>query len=109
MVLRVRTLSREEHVAFIEERTGQKGAENAATQSVSFLQCPSWGDLKTDWRAESVGWIDDATGKVVGAALVLYRDVPIPKRDKLPFLRRSLAYLPEGPILDLTAETPARR
>ena len=94
MVLRVRTLSREEHLAFIEER--------AAESSVSFLQCPSWGDLKTDWRAESVGWIDGA-GKVVGAALVLYRDVPIPKRDKLPFLRRSLAYLPEGPILDLTS------
>lgn len=103
MVLRVRTLSREEHVAFIEERTGQKGAENAATQSVSFLQCPSWGDLKTDWRAESVGWVDDAAGTIVGAALVLYRDVPIPKRDKFPFLRRSLAYLPEGPILDLTS------
>src|SRR6478609_7413009 len=99
MVLRVRTLSREEHVAFIEERTGQKGADHTATQSVSFLQCPSWGDLKTDWRAESVGWIDDASGKVVGAGLVLYRDLPIPKRDRLPFLRRSLAYLPEGPIL----------
>ncbi|NUP45704.1 MAG: peptidoglycan bridge formation glycyltransferase FemA/FemB family protein [Catenulispora sp.] len=98
MVLRVRTLSREEHVAFIERRAAEK---NAAS-SVSFLQCPSWGDLKTDWRAESVGWVDDATGTVVGAGLVLYRDLPIPKRDKLPFLRRSLAYLPEGPILDLT-------
>ncbi|NUR57212.1 MAG: peptidoglycan bridge formation glycyltransferase FemA/FemB family protein [Catenulispora sp.] len=98
MVLRVRTLSREEHLAFIEERGVRK---NAAT-SVSFLQCPSWGDLKTDWRAESVGWVDEVTGTVVGAGLVLYRDLPIPKRDKVPFLRRSLAYLPEGPILDLT-------
>jgi lipid II:glycine glycyltransferase (peptidoglycan interpeptide bridge formation enzyme) len=107
MVLRVRTLSREEHLAFIEERTGsnngQASTPDAAAGSVSFLQCPSWGDLKTDWRAESVGWIDDASGRVVGAGLVLYRDLPIPKRDKLPFLRRSLAYLPEGPILDLTA------
>ncbi|WP_194921795.1 lipid II:glycine glycyltransferase FemX [Catenulispora rubra] len=99
MVLRVRTLSREEHVAFIEERAADT---NVAT-SVSFLQCPANGDVKTDWRPESVGWVDDATGQVVGAALVLYRDVPIPKRDKLPFLRRSLAYLPEGPILDLTS------
>ncbi|WP_194895640.1 lipid II:glycine glycyltransferase FemX [Catenulispora pinisilvae] len=98
MVLRVRTLSREEHLAFIEERAAEKNA----TTSVSFLQCPANGDVKTDWRPESVGWVDDATGQVVGAALVLYRDVPIPKRDKLPFLRRSLAYLPEGPILDLT-------
>ena len=98
MVLRVRTLSREEHLAFIEERAAEKNA----TTSVSFLQCPANGDVKTDWRPESVGWVDEATGQVVGAALVLYRDVPIPKRDKLPFLRRSLAYLPEGPILDLT-------
>jgi lipid II:glycine glycyltransferase (peptidoglycan interpeptide bridge formation enzyme) len=50
-----------------------------------------------------VGWVDDATGRVVGAALVLFRDVPIPKRDKVPFLRRSLAYIPEGPVLDLTS------
>jgi lipid II:glycine glycyltransferase (peptidoglycan interpeptide bridge formation enzyme) len=99
MVLRVRTLSRDEHLRFINERAGQKDAAS----SVSFLQCPSWGDLKTDWRAESVGWIDDASGEVVGAGLVLYRDLPIPKRDKVPFLQRSLAYLPEGPILDLTA------
>ena len=54
MVLRVRTLSREEHVAFVEKHATDK---NAAT-SVSFLQCPSWGDLKTDWRPESIGWID---------------------------------------------------
>ncbi|NUR27371.1 MAG: peptidoglycan bridge formation protein FemAB, partial [Catenulispora sp.] len=65
MVLRVRTLSREEHVAFIKERAAEK---NAAT-SVSFLQCPSWGDLKTDWRAESVGWVVVA-GTIVGAGLV---------------------------------------
>ena len=98
MVLRVRTLSRGEHLAFIEERSAEKNA----TTSVSFLQCPSWGELKSDWRAESVGWVDDATDRVVGAALVLYRDLPIPQRGKLPFLRRSLAYIPEGPILDLT-------
>jgi lipid II:glycine glycyltransferase (peptidoglycan interpeptide bridge formation enzyme) len=103
MVMRVRTLSRDEHLRFIEERVSQKTAEKKDTVSVSFLQCPSWGDLKTDWRAESVGWIDDASGEILGAGLVLYRDLPIPKRDKLPFLRRSLAYLPEGPILDLTA------
>ena len=102
MVLRVRTLSREEHLAFIKERSGRKDAPT----SVSFLQCPSWGDIKTDWRAESVGWIDEATGAVVGAGLVLYRDLPVPKRDKLPFLRRSLAYLPEGPIIDLTVHAP---
>ncbi|OLE22545.1 MAG: peptidoglycan bridge formation protein FemAB [Catenulispora sp. 13_1_20CM_3_70_7] len=98
MVLRVRTLSREEHVAFVEKHATDK---NAAT-SVSFLQCPSWGDLKTDWRPESIGWIDEPSGTVVGAALVLYRDLPIPQREKFPFLRRSLAYLPEGPVLDLT-------
>jgi lipid II:glycine glycyltransferase (peptidoglycan interpeptide bridge formation enzyme) len=94
MSLRVRTLIRDEHLAFINQK--------AAETSVSFLQCPSWGELKTDWKAESVGWIDDS-GAVVGAGLVLYRALPIPARGRFPFLNRYLAYLPEGPIVDWTA------
>ncbi len=80
MSLRLRTISREDHLAFLK-----------TLPSVSFLQCPSWGEVKTDWRSESIGWIDDA-GQVVGAALVLLRP--------LPRLRRYLAYLPEGPVID---------
>ena len=80
MTLRVRTLSRDEHLAFV-----------AGQPSVSFLQTPAWGDVKSDWRSESLGWVDDA-GEVVGAGLVLYRQVPR--------LKRYLAYLPEGPAID---------
>jgi lipid II:glycine glycyltransferase (peptidoglycan interpeptide bridge formation enzyme) len=83
VALRVRTLAPEEHLAFL----GTK-------DSASFLQTPAWGEVKREWRAESVGWLDDADGgeKVIGAGLVLYR--------RLPKMRRSLAYLPEGPVID---------
>ncbi|WP_353509473.1 peptidoglycan bridge formation glycyltransferase FemA/FemB family protein [Intrasporangium sp.] len=58
--------------------------------SASFLQTPAWGQVKTDWRAESVGWFDGDV--MVGAALVLHRS--------LPRIGRSLAYIPEGPCID---------
>ena len=60
---------------------------------MSFLQLPSWADVKVGWRAESVGWFDG--DRQVGAALILHR--PVPK-----VRRRSLAYIPEGPVLDWT-------
>ena len=82
--LRVRTLTREEHLAFL-----------ATQPSASFLQCPSWGQVKIDWRPESIGWVD-GDDKVVGAGLVLYRPIP-----RLP---RYLAYLPEGPVIDWFAD-----
>ena len=93
MSLRVRTLSAAEHLAFIEARG-----------SASFLQCPSWGQVKAGWRSESVGWFDDVVvgGPPVGAALVLHRQIPR--------LRRSLAYVPEGPTLPwhrVAADVPA--
>ena len=77
--LTVRTLTPAEHLDFVRSRS-----------SVSFLQTPAWARAKPEWRAESLGWVRD--GEVVGAALVLYR--------QLPRLRRYLAYLPEGPVLD---------
>jgi lipid II:glycine glycyltransferase (peptidoglycan interpeptide bridge formation enzyme) len=80
MSLQVRPITREEHLSFVSSR-----------DSASFLQCPAWGAVKKEWRSESVGWCD-GDGKVVGAGLVLYR--------QLPRLRRYLAYLPEGPLLD---------
>ncbi|MFC5731258.1 MULTISPECIES: lipid II:glycine glycyltransferase FemX [Nocardioides] len=63
----------------------------ATLPSASFLQTPGWARVKSEWRSESVGWFDDDHTQV-GAALVLYR--------QLPKLNRSLAYLPEGPVLD---------
>ena len=79
--LTVAAISAEEHLAFLQ---GQRSA--------SFLQTPAWPSVKPEWRAESIGWREPG-GALVGAGLVLHR--PIPR------LRRyTLAYLPEGPVLD---------
>ena len=78
-MLSVRPISEEEHLAFV-----------ASRRSASFLQTPAWGRVKSEWRRESIGWLDG--DELVGAALVLYR--------QLPRVRRYLAYLPEGPLID---------
>jgi len=77
--LLVRTITADEHNEFL-----------AAQGSVSYLQIPVWGRVKAEWRSESIGWFLDGT--LVGAGLVLYR--------QLPKVKRYLAYLPEGPVLD---------
>jgi lipid II:glycine glycyltransferase (peptidoglycan interpeptide bridge formation enzyme) len=79
----VRTISADEHRAY-----------NAAQPSVSFLQTPAWGQVKSEWRSESVGWFDGEE-QLVGAGLVLYR--------QLPKIKKYLAYLPEGPVIDWLA------
>lgn len=79
--LTVAAISAEEHLAFIE-----------AQRSASFLQTPAWAAVKREWRAESIGW-REAGGTLVGAGLVLHRPIPRLKRF-------TLAYLPEGPLLD---------
>lgn len=80
----VRTISPTEHREHL-----------ASLPSASFLQTPGWAKVKSEWRSESIGWFD-AGGKQVGVALVLYR--------QLPRLNRSLAYLPEGPVIDWTGD-----
>ncbi len=74
----VRPITTDEHLALVTDRSG------------SFLQTPAWGSVKSDWSHESLGWFDGAD--LVGAGLVLFRTVPRS--------RRSLAYLPEGPVID---------
>ena len=81
--LAVRSIPRAQHLHFV-----------ATQPSASFLQCPSWGEVKDEWRSESLGWFDGDA--LVGAGLALYR--PIPK------LARYLAYVPEGPLIDWAAE-----
>jgi len=78
-VISVRTIPAQEHLDFLRSR-----------DSASFLQTPAWAKAKPEWRAESLGWFDGDT--IVGAALVLYR--------QLPRVKRYLAYLPEGPVID---------
>ncbi|MGI8888793.1 MAG: lipid II:glycine glycyltransferase FemX, partial [Nocardioidaceae bacterium] len=84
----VRPISAAEHLAFL-----------AAQPSVSFLQTPAWGEVKSEWERESLGWYDGA--ELVGAGLVLYR--------QLPKIKRYLAYLPEGPVLDWTSPSLAQQ
>ncbi|MEZ5184568.1 MAG: peptidoglycan bridge formation glycyltransferase FemA/FemB family protein [Candidatus Nanopelagicales bacterium] len=78
MTIAVRPISAETHLAFVREQP-----------SVSFLQTPAWAGVKAEWDSQSVGWYD--SGRLVGAALVLYRQVPR--------VKRFLAYIPEGPVL----------
>lgn len=85
--LTVRPLLPGEHLEFVRSR-----------RSVSFLQTPAWGEVKAEWRRESIGWFDGT--ELVGAALVLYR--------QLPKVRRFLAYLPEGPVIDWADEDLSR-
>jgi lipid II:glycine glycyltransferase (peptidoglycan interpeptide bridge formation enzyme) len=82
MALAVRPISAAEHLELV------RGLDSA-----SFLQCPSWAAVKSDWSHTSLGWYDAANPDVlIGAGLVLLRQVPK--------VRRFLAYLPEGPVLD---------
>ncbi len=81
--LSVRTVAESEHLDFVRGR-----------RSASFLQTPAWGKVKSEWKRESLGWFRDGGSgpELVGVALVLYR--------QLPKVKRYLAYLPEGPVID---------
>jgi vancomycin resistance protein VanK len=85
--LALRPISTAEHLAFVR-----------AQRSVSFLQTPAWGRVKTEWRSESLGWYDGP--RLVGAGLVLHR--PVPRLERF-----TLAYLPEGPVIDWTGDLDA--
>ncbi len=85
--LTVRTITPEQHLGHLRKVVASGGA-------ASFLQTPAWGEVKSEWRRESIGFFHG--GDLVGVGLVLYR--------QLPKVRRFLAYLPEGPVIDWTAE-----
>jgi lipid II:glycine glycyltransferase (peptidoglycan interpeptide bridge formation enzyme) len=78
VTIAVRPIPAQTHLEFVQQQP-----------SVSFLQTPAWAGVKAEWNSESVGWFDN--GELVGAALVLYRQVPR--------VKRFLAYIPEGPVL----------
>ncbi|MBW8751036.1 MAG: peptidoglycan bridge formation glycyltransferase FemA/FemB family protein [Propionibacteriales bacterium] len=93
--LAVRTITTEEHLAFLRTRESARRSHGGAERpTVSFLQTPAWAKVKREWKAESLGWSlpGSPSGELVGAGLVLYR--------QLPKVRRYLAYLPEGPVID---------
>ena len=83
--LSIRIISADEHAAYI-----------AARPSASFLQTPGWAAVKSEWKAESLGWYEPGNpAELVGVGLVLYR--------QMPKVKRYLAYLPEGPVVDWDA------
>ncbi|MBT2402753.1 MULTISPECIES: peptidoglycan bridge formation glycyltransferase FemA/FemB family protein [unclassified Streptomyces] len=79
MSLSLRTISREQHLGYLQ-----------SLPSASHCQVPAWADVKNEWRSENLGWFQN--DELVGAALVLYR--------QLPKVKRYLAYLPEGPVIN---------
>lgn len=87
MSLTVGPISAVEHLTFVQTQ-----------RSVSFLQSPAWGRVKTEWRSESLGWYDGQ--RMVGVGLVLHR--PVPWLERL-----TLAYMPWGPVIDWTGEVDA--
>lgn len=86
MTLRVRPISPDEHLGFV-----------SARGTASFLQTPAWAAVKSEWRGETLGWFSGSD--LIGVGLVLYRQVPR--------LKRYLAYLPEGPVLDWSGDVEA--
>jgi lipid II:glycine glycyltransferase (peptidoglycan interpeptide bridge formation enzyme) len=89
--LTVRRITADEHLAYVRARSG--------SSAISFLQVPSWAAAKAEWSHASLGWFDDEE-TIVGAGLVLLRQVPR--------VKRYLAYLPEGPDIDWTGERTGR-
>ncbi|MGO1318691.1 MAG: lipid II:glycine glycyltransferase FemX [Galactobacter sp.] len=85
--LSLAAISAEEHAAFL-----------ATRRDVSFMQRPEWAQIKPAWRGLSLGWFSG--GVQVGAALVLMRPAPV--------VRKSLAYLPDGPVIDFAEFAPER-
>ncbi len=84
MTITVRPISAAEHLGFIEQRG-----------SASFLQTPAWARVKPEWGSELLGFYagrSAAAADLVGVGLVLHRALPV--------VGRTLAYLPEGPVLD---------
>jgi lipid II:glycine glycyltransferase (peptidoglycan interpeptide bridge formation enzyme) len=80
----VREVSEDEMLAFLSTRPDQP-----------FQQRPSFAAVKAEWDHLLLGFYTvDAKGveSIVGSALVLLRTLPI--------IRASLAYVPEGPVVD---------
>lgn len=82
--MRVQRISIEAYNGFIQERP-----------SVSPLQTPEWAGVKQLWHQEHIGWVNDSE-TLVGVALVLL----LPSSPGY-----SLAYIPEGPLVEWHSAT----
>ena len=86
VTLTVRPISADEHRAFLREQPW-----------ASFLQTPAWAAVKSEWRAESLGWFDGDAAR---------RRRRWCSTASCPRLKRYLAYLPEGPVIDWARRRP---
>ncbi|MFI1973607.1 lipid II:glycine glycyltransferase FemX [Streptomyces wedmorensis] len=82
--VRVGPVTPEAYRAFLASRS-------AGADGPSFLQLPSWAQVKDGWCHQLVGWGPES-GELTGVALVLLRP--------FPGTRKYFAYLPEGPFAD---------
>lgn len=83
-----REITRAEHESFLRRHP-----------DASFMQNPYWGDVKTEWVPKSVGLVHTNGSRevLVGAALMLFRHIPVP----IPMLKKyCLAYIADGPVMD---------
>ncbi|GGU85334.1 peptidoglycan bridge formation protein FemAB [Streptomyces litmocidini] len=81
--VRLGPVTPEAYRAFLGSRSGADGP--------SFLQLPSWAQVKEGWSHQLVGWGREGA-ELSGVALVLLRP--------FPGTRKYFAYLPEGPVAD---------
>lgn len=87
--MEIRQISSAEHQAFLIYRS---------ELDPSFLQSPSWGEVKKGaWRHHSIGFFEGPNGstgqELVGTALILAR--------KAPKINKFFFYIPEGPTLPI--------
>lgn len=82
--MEIREISGQEHQSFLIYRRDL---------DPSFLQSPSWGEVKKGaWSYRSIGFFDGAgNDELIGTALVLIR--------KAPKINKYFFYIPEGPTL----------
>lgn len=96
MSKQIRRIREPEYLEFL-QAANERGGVPLPDTTVSFLQTPAWARVKPEWNSELVGFFEASA--MVGVGLVLYR--------RMPVIKRSLAYLPEGPVLDWTRDDVA--
>ena len=94
--LSIRTISADEHAAYI-----------ASQPAASFLQTPGWAAVKSEWKAESLGWYDSANpAELVGVGRsTIYRTIDR-MRPKPVDPERPVAHIVVPPFPNTEISTP---
>ncbi len=64
----------------------------SSCETGDIMQSYAWGDIKNDWRALR-GVVEDNQGNILASAAMLLRRLPF------PLSKRTVAYVPRGPVL----------